>query len=551
MFGSGLIELAAREMTQDLHAIRRKTVEEAARTGHRAELPLVTTGVSFGRIGADPNGTVLTEAIEGIDKDLVVRPWSQKGVVTSLRTFTVTALNHHHGMQATERFGIRLTGSRDFDRDGVEDEIREGEVTALTLFQATLPAPGPVPTTSERSRGVLALGRALFERVECTGCHLPALPLRSTVYVEPGPFNLEGTLRQSEATSVVEVDVAASEWGVRLPRDAQGRVLVEAFTDLKRHKIADPETPRLANEIVSQGFSSTDEFLTKRLWEVGSSLGSYGHRGDITTIREVILAHGGEARTSRLKFVALDATEQASVIEFLKSMRTPSVPAPQDPPNVISQSMWSALVEVGALPDSNAGADLLASATYDRILTRAIAAADRAEHTLARLRSLSARIDHERSKAGQAALQVASHSLVSDPPSRISGVLGDLLSSSGLDQRPQIPGLVEQVMRAENATLQAIDTAGHALAAATFAGADPIPITPIGYIPAASVFRSLEDATSNGDVEKVLVELAAWCEDLAFRVEQLGQQVSTAALRAEAFARASQTRGKPPELATR
>lgn len=47
----------------------------------------------------------------------------------------------------------------------------------------------------------------------------------------------------------------------------------------------------------------------------------YGHRGDLTTITEAILNHGGEGRSSRDAFAALSKDEQAAVIEFLKSLQ--------------------------------------------------------------------------------------------------------------------------------------------------------------------------------------------------------------------------------------
>ena len=58
------------------------------------------------------------EKLEGIDTDLNVRPFSQKGVFTSLRQFSVNAMNHHHGMQAVERFGVRWTGKFDLMKTG-------------------------------------------------------------------------------------------------------------------------------------------------------------------------------------------------------------------------------------------------------------------------------------------------------------------------------------------------------------------------------------------------------------------------------------------------
>ncbi|MGH8612177.1 MAG: di-heme oxidoredictase family protein [Gammaproteobacteria bacterium] len=41
----------------------------------------------------------------------------------------------------------------------------------------------------------------------------------------------------------------------------------------------------------------------------------YGHRGDLTTITEAILVHGGEARDSRDRFAALPTADQATVVE--------------------------------------------------------------------------------------------------------------------------------------------------------------------------------------------------------------------------------------------
>ncbi len=64
----------------------------------------------------------------------------------------------------------------------------------------------------------------------------------------------------------------------------------------------------------------TDQFLTRKLWDAGSSA-PYGHRGDLTTLTEAILAHGGEARTTRDAFAALSAADQGSIVEFLKSMQ--------------------------------------------------------------------------------------------------------------------------------------------------------------------------------------------------------------------------------------
>ncbi|MEK7424548.1 MAG: di-heme oxidoredictase family protein, partial [Actinomycetota bacterium] len=45
------------------------------------------------------------------------------------------------------------------------------------------------------------------------------------------------------------------------------------------------------------------------------------HRGDLTTITEAILAHGGEGRASRDAFSALPKQERDAIVEFLKSLQ--------------------------------------------------------------------------------------------------------------------------------------------------------------------------------------------------------------------------------------
>src|SRR5258708_7050870 len=45
------------------------------------------------------------------------------------------------------------------------------------------------------------------------------------------------------------------------------------------------------------------------------------HHGLFTTLRQSVLVHSGEAKTSRLAFQALPTSERDAVIEFLKSLQ--------------------------------------------------------------------------------------------------------------------------------------------------------------------------------------------------------------------------------------
>ena len=127
LMGAGLVELLAREMTADLQTERDEgAVKQAWASGQDVRADLVSKGVRFGSILAHPDGIVDLGTIEGVDADLIVRPFSRKGVFTSLRQFTINALNIHHGMEAMERFGVRWTGSHDFSESGVPDAVTPG-----------------------------------------------------------------------------------------------------------------------------------------------------------------------------------------------------------------------------------------------------------------------------------------------------------------------------------------------------------------------------------------------------------------------------------------
>ncbi|MBO6756263.1 MAG: hypothetical protein JJ902_08050 [Roseibium sp.] len=322
LHGAGLIELLAREMTADLWAARASALSRARSNGTPEIVELSSKDVSFGRLTAHPDGSLDVSGLDGIDADLIVRPFSQKGVFASLRQFTVNALNHHHGIQARERFGAQWTGTDDFDGDGIADEISDGQVSALVAWQAALPPPvraAGLPTAWQRAA---ADGEQLFQDLGCAECHRPHLPLDSLVFADPGPYEGAGTLRQADVSAGLNLDLETLTWAATLPRDDEGRVLVPLFGDLKRHKIADAANDRLGNELLSQRFVARDVFITAELWGVGSTA-PYGHRGDMTTLDEVIRAHGGSATGSRKAYEAVDERERQSVIAFLRTLEIP------------------------------------------------------------------------------------------------------------------------------------------------------------------------------------------------------------------------------------
>ena len=326
MNGSGAIEMLAREMTSDLLAIREQAKAEASSLSTAVTKRLDTKGVNFGQITARPDGSLDTSRIEGIDADLIIKPFHQKGVVNSVRVFTVNAFNHHHGMQAVERFGIGQKESRgnvittnDFDQDGIPDELTVGDITAATIFQVAMNIPGRVVSDDPLRRAAAVRGEARFAEIGCTECHKPELTLSTRFFSEPNPFNPPGNLQVQEVLQPYTFDLTRDIPKPRLERSDAGGAIVRAFTDLKRHVICDDQDPFFRNERLTQNGVPVDQFITRKLWDVGNTA-PYGHRGDLTTITEAILHHAGEARPQRGRFASLTKDQQAEIIEFLKQL---------------------------------------------------------------------------------------------------------------------------------------------------------------------------------------------------------------------------------------
>lgn len=332
MMGAGPIELLAREMSRELIAIRESARIQAQNDGVSVTRELIAKGVRFGTITVLPDGRIDPTGIEGVDWDLIVKPFHQKGAVVSLREFTNNAMNHHHGMQSAERFG-EGTGP---DADGVINELTIGDITAVTMFQACLNTPGRVIPRDPRRKTAVDRGEVLFDQIGCTSCHVPSMVLESPMFTEPNPFNPPGNLRVSDVENVLRIDLTRDGPRPRLERLPHGRAIIRAYTDLKRQNLNDKELRHFANEQVPQGRLNgfapvsdfivpppprpTEQFLTRKLWDAGNT-DPYGHRGDLTTMTEAIYFHGGDARASRDAYFALPPDDQDAVIEFLKTFR--------------------------------------------------------------------------------------------------------------------------------------------------------------------------------------------------------------------------------------
>jgi len=330
--GSGAVEALAAEMTRDLQAARARLVERAREEGRAVETRLVTKGVDFGVLRAGADGSVDAAGVDGVDPDLVVKPFGWKGTFATIRDFISESLQLHFGIQSEDLVreharhpdpGLAGSGTdpEDPDGDGVTGELGSGQLTALTVFVATAELPvirppaalhgfepaaknlqAPVPTDFLET---WARGRAVFEEAGCARCHRPVLVLESAVY----------RTRSSVTRGVLEIDLSRDGESPRLEHDPDlGGYPVYLFSDLKRHDLG-PESASLHED---RGVAPR-EYLTRRLWGLASS-SPYFYDGRAASLDAAIEAHAGDAIDSRSAFQALGREDQGALRIYLLSL---------------------------------------------------------------------------------------------------------------------------------------------------------------------------------------------------------------------------------------
>ena len=309
--GAGLVEILAAEMNAELQASR-AALRARARWKGPARGELRAKGVSFGQVTVRADGTLDDRDLAGVDADLVIKPFGWKGNMPTLRDAVEDALLIHHGMESVHlvktapRERIGPFGGADPDGDGVAREIEEGQVTALTLFVALQEIPQVTTPADANMIVLMAEGRTQFATLGCAACHVPSLPLSSTVFRLPSREGGRG----------LAYDLAAVGAEPRVAPEAQGAsgARVYLYSDLKRHDLG----PGLAEPRADRGVEGK-MFLTRPLWGVARSR-PYLHDGRAATLEDAILLHGGEAQEARDAYARLKDSERAPVRVFLTSL---------------------------------------------------------------------------------------------------------------------------------------------------------------------------------------------------------------------------------------
>ncbi|MBI5504442.1 MAG: hypothetical protein HY899_06550 [Deltaproteobacteria bacterium] len=329
LLGMGPIALLAKEMSAALHAQAASASAAAKAGGHRVEQALGAKGVWFGRIAVDADGTVDYAGVEGVDRDLTIRPFGWKGHQATLRDMAEESLQIHQGLlskriQLEVRDGALDSGPYgegtwdDIDEDGVSLEIDSGMLTTVVGYLAQLEVPVVRPPRDPALLDAFAAGSASFAAIGCGGCHVPVLELENP--------ELDATEPAEPGRAPFVINVAKDGDGPKVdPKYAADDTayLVNLFSDLRRHDMGEGlATPS------AQGNIAARVFLTRPLWGLAETA-PYLHDGRAPTLHDAIVLHGGEAAGARDAYLALDEHGRAGVRVFLASLsRQPKLFAP-------------------------------------------------------------------------------------------------------------------------------------------------------------------------------------------------------------------------------
>jgi cytochrome c2 len=339
LFGLGLKEMLADEITADLRILRDTAVKDAGTRGASVTVALASKGIQYGSLTAKPDGTVDVSKVTGVDPDLRVRPFSAHGGTISIREFVVGALNNEMGFQAldteltaaskggrmTTIGGMALDGKLDAleappdpdptpvaEGEPVRNQIPTAIVDYLEFYLLNYFKPGLYEQTEQTANG-----RAVFDRIGCGSCHIADLQIdrdRRVADVETVYDPQNGILNGLFATArplVKTLSESTSLPPIKAPL-LQPFLVKNIFADFKRHDLG----PNF-HERNYDGTMRT-ELMTTPLWGVGTTA-PYGHDGRSINLMEVILRHG-EAQQARDLFAASSSRERGDLIAFLNSL---------------------------------------------------------------------------------------------------------------------------------------------------------------------------------------------------------------------------------------
>jgi len=193
-----------------------------------------------------------------------------------------------------------LAGPSQCNRNKVEKGLTEDELQLITRYVGLLGVPAQRSLTSGFPKGVtplpyldvnptqVAAGAKLFASIRCTACH-----------------------------------IAEMKTGLGTELAENRNQTIKPYTDLLLHDMGSD----LADNLV-ESQAAGNQWRTSPLWGIGytqyvAGTGvkvGYLHDSRASTLTEAILWHGGEAATSRQRFVNLTTADRQALLAFLNSL---------------------------------------------------------------------------------------------------------------------------------------------------------------------------------------------------------------------------------------
>lgn len=198
-----------------------------------------------------------------------------KAITASVREQTAAAYLNDMGL-TTPR-----TTSSDVAADGRPADIGNGELAQVTYYSQSLGAPrGGQPAGSRLVRQ----GQRLFADLHCAGCHVPQL--------------------HTGGAGTVAVAALAGQ-------------TIFPYTDLLLHDLGAG-----LDDGVAERDARSAEWRTAPLWGIGltrriNAGATFLHDGRARSLEEAILWHGGEAASSRDRYLALPRRERSRLLAWL------------------------------------------------------------------------------------------------------------------------------------------------------------------------------------------------------------------------------------------
>jgi CxxC motif-containing protein (DUF1111 family) len=161
--------------------------------------------------------------------------------------------------------------------DGLTDDLKPGvdldidHVNRIAFYVRRIAIPKRV--------GLTEAGRALFDQLACSACHVPSMPTRASY-----------------------------------PIPQLAGIAAEIYSDLLLHDMGDG---------LADGM--TDGGATSRQWRTAPLIGvrfakEFLHDGRAPTVQDAILAHGGEALAAANAFRALSAADRQTLLAFVEAL---------------------------------------------------------------------------------------------------------------------------------------------------------------------------------------------------------------------------------------